>query len=410
MPLISAQPRNILMRSAAFVGLTLLVTGAAVAADGLSTEMKRIMQRDLGLNSQQLDRYLQFERGAAAEVAAAKRALGGSYAGSWLERSADGSFRQVVATSGSGRALAARKGIELRRVRYSLSHLKDTMASLDHSSKSRIAGISKSLDGVQAWYVDEKTNSVVIDVLPGATDTAIDFVAASSADAGAVRFETSQGEQRTMAAITIAGGFEFSFPVGGQTGVCSVGFNVVQNEHKGFATAGHCGNAGRQIWIAGNYTGHFVQSAYPSRDMAWVVALPEHSVAPWVVDYNHNNFITVKGSVPAPVGAVVCRSGRTTGTRCGTITAVNVTTRAVGNDGQVVTWTGMTRTNACGGKGDSGGSFFTPAGQAQGVTSTTNLLSPTVKQNCGYPQSQIQTYFQPINPILGAYSLTLVTG
>ncbi|WP_082576216.1 S1 family peptidase [Lysobacter sp. Root604] len=410
MPVISAKTRNLPLRAIACAGLTLLASGGAVAADELSSEVKNAMRRDLGLSSQQLGQYLKFERAAATEEAAAKRALGASYAGSWLERGADGSFRQVVATSGSGKALAGRKGIELRRVRHSLSHLNDTMASLDRGAKSRIPGISKSLDGVRAWYVDQATNSVVVELAPGATDAAVDFVAASSADAGAVRFETSQGEQQAMAAITVAGGFEYTYPVGQYTSYCSVGFMVMQNEHKGYATAGHCGKAGQQVWIAGNLTGHFVLSDFPKSDKAWVTVYPEHTIAPWVVDYNHNNFITVKGSVPAPVGAVVCRSGRTTGTRCGTITAINVTTQANTSAG-VVTWSGVTRTNACGGKGDSGGSFFTPAGQAQGVTSTANLLGPEpFAHNCMHSQNKVQTHFTPINPILSTYSLTLVTG
>ncbi len=60
---------------------------------------------------------------------------------------------------------------------------------------------------------------------------------------------------------------------------------------------------------------------------------------------------------------------------------------------------GLIRTNVCAEPGDSGGSLIAGS-QAQGVTSGGS-------GNCS---SGGTTYFQPVNEILGAYGLTLVTG
>ncbi len=60
---------------------------------------------------------------------------------------------------------------------------------------------------------------------------------------------------------------------------------------------------------------------------------------------------------------------------------------------------GLTRTSVCAEPGDSGGSFVS-GDQAQGVTSG----------GSGDCTSGGETYFQPVNPILGTYGLTLATG
>jgi streptogrisin C len=89
----------------------------------------------------------------------------------------------------------------------------------------------------------------------------------------------------------------------------------------------------------------------------------------------------------------VCRSGRTTGWRCGTILGRNETVNYP--QGAV---SGLTRSNACAEGGDSGGSWIS-GNQAQGVTSGGS-------GNCS---SGGTTWFQPVNEILGVYGLTLVT-
>lgn len=109
--------------------------------------------------------------------------------------------------------------------------------------------------------------------------------------------------------------------------------------------------------------------------------------------YSGSTTVRVAGSSESAVGASICRSGSTTGWRCGTVQAKNQTVRYP--QGAV---TGMTRTNACAEPGDSGGSWLSGT-QAQGVTSGGS-------GNCS---SGGTTYFQPVNEILSAYGLRLVT-
>ena len=93
------------------------------------------------------------------------------------------------------------------------------------------------------------------------------------------------------------------------------------------------------------------------------------------------------------MGAAVCRSGSTTGTRCGTVLAKNQT--VVYPEGAV---SGLTRTNVCAEGGDSGGPWLS-GDQAQGVTSG----------GSGDCTAGGETFFQPVNEILATNDLTLLT-
>ncbi|MFB6393020.1 S1 family peptidase [Polymorphospora sp. 2-325] len=100
------------------------------------------------------------------------------------------------------------------------------------------------------------------------------------------------------------------------------------------------------------------------------------------------------GSAEASEGSAICRSGSTTGWHCGTLQVKNSTV----NYPQGTVY-GLTRTNVCAEPGDSGGSWLTGT-EAQGVTSGGS-------GNCSFGGT---TYYQPVNPILSTYGLTLVTG
>ena len=103
---------------------------------------------------------------------------------------------------------------------------------------------------------------------------------------------------------------------------------------------------------------------------------------------------TITGSAETPVGGTVCAAGRTTGLRCGTVQAKNVT---VNYPGGIVY--GLTRTNACTEPGDQWAPIFTGS-QAQG-----HMLGGS--GNCSTGGT---SYFEPINRILAAEGLTLMTG
>lgn len=388
--------KRTVLSSIVIAAATALSAGSAIAASDFDPQLKFAMQRDLGIFPGQIAQYLQTERIADAQDAAAKRAFGSRFAGSWIERKTDGTFQFVVATTGVGK-LAATDSVEVRQVRHSLRDLEASKARLDDIRLQGV-GIWKPIDGIHSWHVDPITNSVVVGIAPGAEKDAIDFVAASSADASTIRFETMQGRPQLM--VDIRGGIEYV--INGQF-LCSVGFSVTRGSTKGFATAGHCGDPGNSVRISNQTVGSFQASSFPSNDRAWVSVRSSDTLRPWVNNYSGGNVI-VRGSTEAATGASLCRSGRTTGYRCGTITAKNVTVNYA--EGTVY---GLTQSNACVGGGDSGGSWITGSGQGQGVTSGGNSQAGT-NSNCGLPSSQRRTFYQRLTPILSAYGLTLVRG
>lgn len=376
----------------AAVALGTMGTATAAPSNDFDPQLKFAMQRDLGIFPHRIAQYLRTERAAKAQEALAQRQLGSRFAGSWIERKADGSFQFVVATSGA--ASVAIPDAEVRRVHHSLAALDAAKSRLDDVQKRAIDW--KMLRGVQSWHVDPTTNSVVVNIEPGATGDAVDFVAVSGVDPSTVRINTVPGKVQPLA--NIVGGYEYVINGGG---LCSVGFSVTRGSTKGFATAGHCGTAGSSVSVENQYVGTFQASRFPGNDRGWVSVGSSHRLYGLVYNYN-GGYVGVKGSSEAGIGASLCRSGRTTGYRCGTITAKNVTVNY--SVGAVY---GLTQTNVCTGRGDSGGSWITGSGQAQGVTSGGNLPAGS-NDNCSLSASQRQTYFERLNPILSAYALTLV--
>ena len=393
---------------AATVAMT--VSGAALAADDLAPALKSAMQRDLGLSGTQLAQYLKTERLAAQQEKTLEKQLGRNFAGAWLERKADGSFG-VVAASTSIKAAKAAAGVETRQARHSLAALNAAKGQLD----SQLARNGKAPKGVYSWAVDLPSNSVTVGVAPGAEEAGVDFVARSGLDASTVRFETlSEAPQRRIA---IQGGRGYlRDPGDGYVYACSVGFPVTKGTTLGFATAGHCGDTGEVVyhevsqWTPGVRLGSFAASSMPDGnqsgpDRGWVQVDNTHTLSASVYGYGSGD-VNVAGSTEAAVGAALCRSGRTSGWRCGAIRSKNMTVSYVDDAGNPDgTVTGLTQTTACAEGGDSGGSFITGAGQAQGVLSGGSGSCKGRQGRTGGGNS----YFTPINSILSTYALTLKT-
>jgi hypothetical protein len=390
--------RALLLSLTTAVAASLLPAATLSASETFDPALRAAIERDLGIAPSQASQYLRTERLAEENGALARRQLGDAYAGSWIERRDDGSFVYVVAASGLSATKTALPGdIEVREVRHSLKALEATKAALDDMVQRSPKGAA-ALQGVHAWHVDPQSNSVVVAVAPDALAKGIDLIARSRADADVIRFETMVGQPELFA--TIRGGIEY---VINNQYLCSVGFSVTRGSTKGFATAGHCGRAGNSVRVGNENVGSFAQSNFPGNDRAWVQVGSAHTLQPWVSNWSGGNVI-VRGSTEAATGASLCRSGRTTGYQCGTITAKNVTVNYA--EGSVF---GLTQSNACAGGGDSGGSWITGAGQAQGVTSGGNRAAGS-NSNCSLPASQRRTYFDRINPILSQYGLSLVRG
>ena len=370
--------------------LALFVSMAASAQ--IAPTARDAMKRDLGMTDAQVTRYLEIEQLAEARGPLIAKAQGSDFAGSWIERTPNGEYQFVVAST-SAQPGKVPAGVAMRKASHNLAALEAAKGQLDNMRDS-------APRGVYGWVVDVRSNSVLVDVAPGAQKEAIDFVAASGADPGTIRFDLMESAPVPLA--TFYGGSEYLSFSGGSYYYCSVGFPVTKSGTQGFATAGHCGNAGDTVHTLVNRRtvsasiGSFQGSFYPNQgDGAWVSLGASHTLVAAVDGYNQAD-VPVRGSTVAAIGAAVCRSGRTTGFKCGTIEAYNQTVNYP--DTSV---SGLTRVKVCAEGGDSGGSFITGVGQAQGVLSGGNY-------SCKGNQAALATsYFQPIGEILQSYGLTL---
>lgn len=392
---------------------TLLVAMAASAAepiDDVSTTLREAMQRDLGLDRAQLAQYLKVERLAEVQQESLAKAQDRHFAGSWIERQANGTFKLIVATT----AKSIPKGsgdVEYRRARYSFAELNGSKAQLDDIVE-RGGRVPK---GVYSWYVDVQSNTVVVGIGKGGEQAAIDFVAASQADASHVRFVVEEEQARPLAALKGGLGY-LRNPGDGYLYACSIGFNALKGSTPVYVSAGHCGDAGERVylegaagtgpqWTLGVQIGTFSGSSFPAPggsgpDYSYVTISGSNSQTASVHGWTSSD-VVVRGSTAGGVGTAICRSGRTSGWKCGTIDQVNVSVNY--STGETVTH--VNRTTACSEGGDSGGSFITGPGQAQGV-----LSGGSGSCKGRLPNNRTRSYFQPVNPILSAYGLTLKTG
>ncbi|WP_292894264.1 S1 family peptidase [Microbacterium sp.] len=358
----------------AALGLFLTTSAAApalaqtpdAAVDGVDAQLLEAMADDLGTDLDGARDVLRFQADAADTATDTAAVTGDAFAGSWLDESTRTVYAAV--TTDDARAAATEAGAVPVSVEHSLADLEAVTARIEASEVP---------DVIPSWWIDVESNDVVVDVVAGGEQTAADFIASLSAPADAVRLQTDVAAPETFA--TIRGGIAYYI---NNASRCSVGFAV----QGGFLTAGHCGVAGDST----NY-GTFQGSSFPGNDYAWV-ATPGHTPVGQVSDYAGGT-VAVKGSTPAAVGATVCRSGSTTGWHCGQVQAYNSTVRY--SQGSV---SGLIRTSVCAEPGDSGGSLLA-GNQAQGVTSG----------GSGDCTTGGTTYFQPVNEILQAYGLQLLT-
>ncbi|MGW5052234.1 alpha-lytic protease prodomain-containing protein [Actinokineospora sp. NPDC004072] len=346
-----------------------LSTTSATAASSADPAMLSAMARDLGITQEQAVERMAAEKAAGRTDSALKARLGSAYAGSWMDSTG---HTLTVAVTDAALADAVRAhGAVPATARHSESTLEAAKAKLDARATTAPAE-------VPGWYVDVKANRVVVLANSGGEAEARAWAAGAGLRGAIVGVETSAEDPKPM--IDVIGGNAYYF---GQ-GRCSVGFSV----EGGFVTAGHCGRTGtRTTQPSGSVQG----SSFPGNDYAWVRVDAGNTPRPLVNRYPGT--VPVAGSQEAPVGSSVCRSGSTTGWRCGTIQQKNASVTYP--EGTI---TGLTRTNACAEPGDSGGSWLT-GDQAQGVTSGGS-------GNC---QTGGTIYFQPITEILQVYGLRLVT-
>ncbi|MFG1673420.1 S1 family peptidase [Micromonospora sp. NPDC049282] len=236
-----------------------------------------------------------------------------------------------------------------------------------------------------AWGHDPATGRLTVtvdDTVRGAELAALRRAATRS---GAV-LRHEPGRLRTL----IAGGQ----PVYGDGGRCSLGVNARSGSTWYFVTAGHCTNLGA-TWYADSartsVLGTRTGSSFPTNDYG-VVRYTGRVAHPSAV-YTWPGQVTISGAGNAYVGQAVCRSGATTGVRCGTVTGLNQTVNYA--EGSV---TGLIRTNICAEPGDSGGPLYVAA---------TGTVIGVLSGGSGNCASGGTSYYQPILEILAAYGLSI---
>jgi hypothetical protein len=301
----------------------------------------------------------------------ARAAAGAAYGGSWFD-SARGKL--VIGLSSLENAKAVRAtGADIVSVPRPLAELDAVKAKLD--------GLTAPRD-VASWSVEPRTGGVVVTVRRGGDVSG--FLAAAG-KLGAVTVKEVDELPTTFAAGTVGGD---PYIINNSVR-CSIGFSV----QGGFVSAGHCGGAGASVngWD-GSWMGNFAASSFPGNDFSFIRIGGGWWTVPVVLGWGTVSDRLVRGSQVAPIGSSICRSGSTSHWHCGTVLGMNETV----NYAQGAVYQ-MTHTNVCAEPGDSGGSYITGE-QAQGMTSG----------GWGNCSSGGETWFQPVNEVLGAYGLSLV--
>jgi len=367
--------------AASAITIVLVAPGGAAAAPNdpyaPSKEVGDAMVAQFGLTPQQARERIRAEGKASDIREAAQRAAGQAFAGAFFDKTAavlvvavtDPAVFDAVRATGAQPKLASASHAELEQELHVLDSRTGTAPP-----------------EVVSWRIDEEANAVVVDVAGGPSQAVKTFVSRQR------HVTVNYNQPRAQTTAELIGGMAIL----GGVSRCSLGFNARSAAGVVYVlTAGHCTVLPNLLWYgktAGWSTiGLVAGSSFPTNDYGRIT----RTNTAWVPTSKIQGGSSVLGRTVAAVGTTVCRSGSTTGYRCGTIKALNQT--ICYSQGCVYQ---VTSTSACAESGDSGGPYVSSTRQAQGVLSGGS-------GNCS---SGGTTYFQPVNEILSAYGLTLVTG
>jgi streptogrisin B len=248
-----------------------------------------------------------------------------------------------------------------------------------HAGAARLAQASAAVAHANvpgtAWYTDKATGHVVVTADSTVSSAAIAKIR-TAAGTDAVTVKRSPG---VFTPLLSAGDAIY----GGQYR-CSLGFNVVSGSTYYFLTAGHCGKVAKTWYTNSSHStliGATTGYTFPGSDYA-------------LVRYDNASLSHPGGytAANAYVGENVKRTGSTSGTHGGTVTALNVTVHY--SSGGTVG--GLIQTTVCAEPGDSGGPLYDGT-KALGLTSG----------GSGDCTSGGTTFFQPVTEALSAYGVSL---
>ena len=319
-----------------------------------------------------------------------EKRLGDRTLGSYIDQATG---KVVVSVSDAAAAETVRQAGALPKlVRFTATQL--------GSVKSRLDGLAASTGAgqVRSWYVDPLSGTVVVKVSSTAKDAATTrFLTQARAYGAKVTVRPALGKVTTTA--DLLGGHQVNMSNGY---LCSLGFNARTSAGaRIFITAGHCTDARPTFSRNGTTIGSTRSSSFPGNDYGAVNITNSSWTQRGLVERWSGSDVPVRGLSSAPVGATLCKSGRTTHWTCGRIVAKNVT---VNYSGDVVT--GLYEHSACVQSGDSGGPNMS-GNYAQGITSGAALVGGLCLAKYG---QQNESFSQPIGEALSASGASLVLG
>ncbi|MFJ9074830.1 putative Ig domain-containing protein [Streptomyces sp. NPDC102278] len=381
--------------------LAALPSGAAAAApapDPTPAATPRLldaMRRDLHLSDAGVRERLADESAANLAAARIRARAGDRIPGLWFDAAA-GRLTAAVTTDADEALVRAAGAVPVR-----VGH---TGARLDATTKAITRQVGAGIDGVVSWGPDVRNNRVDVTVDRAASTASTELFVAAVDALGPIAHVTYTSDTPVQQSDVIGG--EKWTP--GSESPCSIGFPVTRTSGgtKAFLTAGHCtndtnqpayGKDGTRVGTS-NRNGSGSVNAREG-DMGIVdVDQSGWNVVPTVAGYGQGD-ITVTGSADAIVGTAICRSGQTTGLRCGEVTKVDQSV----DYGNVVI-EGLSYSSACSAGGDSGGAYVTAAGGK-----AIGLHSGGGSATCSSGSGEKFTIFQPVNEALSRFGATLVT-
>lgn len=210
----------------------------------------------------------------------------------------------------------------------------------------------------------------------------------SAATGSATHAEERAGQQ---AAVAVRGG-DTLYSTGTR---CTVGFNARSGSALYALVSGRCAQGVRTWYADAALTvdvGVTAGVSFPGTDYASVRYTNTAVAYPGEVSLGADaGTRDITNAAKPVVGQSICHVGRTTGYRCGTVQAVNVTINYGGG-----TVYGLFRSTICSEPGDTGGPAFS-GGTAIGI----------IVGSSGNCSSGGFTYYQPVAEWLSAYGLSV---
>ncbi|MFE6776474.1 S1 family peptidase [Streptomyces sp. NPDC057702] len=358
-------------------------------------EMVRALATSLGVSTDAAADRLDRQQAQQNQLAAlAKRGI--STDGAFFDAAGD---LTVNAHDAAGAARIEQAGLDARVPARGQAALERVKAELDASATQRTP------TGVVAWSVDLASDQVTIKVNDDRGAAARAFLARAARHGAAVTVVRDQAALAPQAAISPGS----KMTINDTNGWCSVGYGARDQSGKQYlVTAGHCVEKLPTLRYDGVAFAKGTKTRFAvgtrSVDMGIAAVGSGHSITTSVGTWGQAGSVAVKGGNRAASGAVLCKSGATTGWTCGKVSSYNNTvTYTDQNGGPDTVVTGLGSSTVCTEGGDSGGAYIS-GNQAQGMTS-----GGPVGQRCSGVNSRGSSYFQPLDDTLRYYGLTLNT-